>query len=65
MYFGRWRNRFGMMSFVGEFFLFSVFFLFFFSFLRREAYLLIFLFLIWYFIGTLLYRPIMAILWVY
>lgn len=36
MYFGRWRNRFGMMSFVGEFFLFSVFSCFF----RREAYLL-------------------------
>lgn len=26
MYFGRWRNRFGMMSFVGEFFLFFFFF---------------------------------------
>lgn len=26
MYFGRWRNRFGMMSFVGEFFFFFRFF---------------------------------------
>lgn len=25
MYFGRWRNRFGMMSFVGEFFFFFLF----------------------------------------
>lgn len=38
MCFGRWRNRFGMMSFVGEFFLFFSFFY------RREAYLLFFFF---------------------
>lgn len=41
------------------------FFLFFFFFFGREAYLLTFFFLMGYFIGTLLYKPIMAILWVY
>lgn len=45
MYFGRWRNRFGMMSFVGEFSLFFFCFLFF---SRREAYSSSSLFLVLY-----------------